>query len=454
MRLELQRQRSLAQNHLWFPFARPDSMREEGGPIILVRGEGVWLQDAEGRRYLDGIGALEACAVGHGRERLAEVAAAQMRQMAFLDVFRYASQPAIELATELVRISQPNLNQVHFTPGGSEAVEVALKMAFQYHYLRREPSRRKVITRQGAFHGVTFGAMNCDGRYFSTRNDIYLGPTRFGEVATGPAKGEGWGLGARHTAGAEEFAAKVAELGPQTVAAIIVDPVATASAVACPPADDLRKLRALCDEHGILLIIDEIITGFGKAGCMFVSQLYGVEPDFLTVSKALSSGYMPIGATLVSDKVVEAFYHGDPRDNLFTHGHTYGGHPVACAVALENLRILEEERLVEGALAKGEYLHHKLRALTHHPSYADARRVGLLQGLEFLENDRAAGSFGSVQAAGVWLRKRCRDLGLITLMLHPGNVLLLAPPLIVSEAEMDQMVAIIDQALADLEGVL
>jgi adenosylmethionine-8-amino-7-oxononanoate aminotransferase len=452
--LEFPGRLGLPQRHLWFPFTQPNAMYEEGGPIVLVRGEGVWLQDVQGRRYLDGIGALEACAVGHGRHRLSQVAASQMRELAFIDVFRYASQPAMELASELVRISQPNLNRVFFTPGGSEAVEVALKLAFQYHYIRGERQRRKIITRQGAFHGVTFGAMNCDGRYFSTRNDIYLGPYRFGEIAMGPAKGEGWGLGARHTAGAEEFAAKVAELGPEHVAAIIVDPVATASAVACPPPEDLRKLRSLCDENGILLIVDEVITGFGRCGCMFVSQLYGVEPDFLVLSKALSSGYMPIGATLISDKVVEVFSQGNPSDNVFTHGHTYGGHPVACAVALENLRILNEERLVDQALTKGEYMHQKLLSLSRHPSFVDARHVGLLHGLEFLNGDEVAGSFGSVRAAGVWLRKRCRDLGLITLMLHPGNVLLLAPPLIVSKAEIDQMVSIIDQALTDMEEVL
>jgi len=410
------------------------------------------LEDSEGRRYLDGVGALEAMAVGHGRGRLAETAARQMRELAFLDVFRYASEPAVGLAADLVRIAPNNLNRVHFTPGGSEAVEVALKLSFQYHYLRGEPQRRRVITRRGAFHGVTFGAMNCDGGYYSTRNDIYLGDARFGAVAEGEIKATGWGKGARHTAGAEQFAAKIEQLGAENVAAVIVDAVATASGVAAPPASDLQALRSLCDEYGILLIVDEVITGFCRTGEMFASQLYGVEPDFMPVSKALSSGYMPIGATLISDKVTAAFEQSHESDNVFAHGHTYGGHPVACAVARENIRILKEENLAERAGRMGEYLREGLASLTDHPSYVDSRGVGMVNGLEVIGDDAMAGSFGTSRAAAQWLRKRCRDRGLITLTVHPGTVLLLAPPLIITEQEIDRMVTILDDALSDLEA--
>src|SRR5690606_13298475 len=174
-------------------------------PVVLVRGEGVWLYDDGGKRYLDAIGALESMAIGHGNPRLPQVAARQMRELAFIDVFRYVSKPAVELAAKLADIAPPGLSRVHFTPGGSEAVEVALKLAFQYHYLRGNPRKRRVVCREGAYHGVTFGAMNCDGRYWSTRTDIYLGPERFGLVAPGPATGANWGAGAKHTAGAEEI---------------------------------------------------------------------------------------------------------------------------------------------------------------------------------------------------------------------------------------------------------
>jgi len=446
--------RQHVQHGLWLPFSRPNDLEVEGGPVIIERGEGVWLWDTEGRRYLDGVGALEAMALGHGRTELAEVAYRQMQQLAFLDVFRYASKPAIALAEMLLQIGPPNMARVFFAPGGSEAVETALKLAFQYHYLRGEPQRRKVICRQGAYHGVTFGAMNCDGRYHATRNDIYLGEGRFGEVAEGPAVGPGWGLGGRHTAGAENFRQKVLQLGHENVAAIIVDPLAVASAVAMPPASDLQALRALCDEFGILLIVDEVIAGFARSGRMFVCELYDVQPDFLVLSKALSSGYMPIGATLVSQKVIDAFNHGNPKDNIFTHGHTYSGHPVACAVALENIRIIKEEGLADRAAQMGIYFQKALARLSHHPSFVDARGIGLLWGLELIGPDKPMTAFSSPRMACLWLRKRLRDLGLVTLTLHPGTVFLLAPPLIIKPDEIDTMVDILDQGLSELDAAL
>lgn len=435
--------RELARAHLWQPFSRPDGVGQDDGPVVFTRGEGIWLFDSEGRRFLDGVGALEAMAIGHGRKRLAQVAAEQMERLAFLDVFRYTSEPAIDLAAELVRIAPQGLRRVHFTPGGSEAVEVALKLAFQYHHLRGEPGRRRVITRQGAYHGVTFGAMACDGGYYSTRNDIYLPDGGFGAIAKGPAGGPGWGGGARHTAGVDGFAAQIAALGAANVAAVIVDPVATASGVAVPPAEDLRAIRALCDEYGILLIVDEVITGFCRTGAMFASQLHGVRPDLMPVSKALSSGYLPIGATLISERVEQVFAGAD-ADGLFAHGHTYGGHPVACAVALENLRILQEERLHERAAEMGERLRVGLATLSGHRSYVDSRGIGMLNGLEI------AGD----AASGLWLRKRCRDLGLVTLTVHPGTVLLLAPPLVIQPDEVDRLIEILDEALTGLDAEL
>lgn len=439
-----------ARRHLWQPFAPPPNPESQDGPTVFVRGEGVWLEDSGGRRYLDGIGALEAMAVGHGRTRLADVAAAQMKELAFLDVFRHTSIPAIELADELVRLSPSNLNRVFLTPGGSEAVETALKLAFQYHYLRGEGQRRTVLVRRGAFHGVTFGAMNCDGGYYTTRNDVYLQDCRFGVVADGEVTADGWGSGKRHASGAENFAAKIMELGPDSIAAVIVDPVATASGVAAPPASDLQELRRLCDEHGVLLIVDEVITGFARTGRMFASLLYEVEPDFMTLSKALSSGYLPIGATLIADRVVSTFETA-ADDAVFAHGHTFGGHPVACAVAMENIRIIEEEHLAARAAEMGRYLREQLESLSGHRSYVDARGVGMLTGLEITGEDDASRSFATAGGVGVWLRKRCLDLGLITLTVHPGTVLLLAPPLIISESEVDTLVGILDQALDDLD---
>ncbi len=437
---------------MWPPFSPPTADLDPDGLPILASGDGVWLTGKDGTRYLDGVGALEAMAVGHGRTRLVEVAARQMQRLAFLDVFRYSSDPALELADRLVGLSPAGMKKVHFTPGGSEAVEVALKLALQYHWVRGQPHRRKVVTRFGAYHGVTFGAMNCDGRYYATRNDIYLGDTRFGVVADGPATGDGWGLGARHAAGAAEFAATIEREGPDNVAAVIVDACATASGVAAAPPEDLRALRELCDRHGILLIVDEIITGFCRTGRMFAHQLSGVTPDLLTFSKALSSGYMPIGACVVRDRVVDAIAASEPRDRVFAHGHTYGGHPVACAVALENINILQEEGLAARAQEMGERLRAGLRTLDRHDVFVDARGVGMLTGLELFSSEVQAGSFGNAVAACGWLRRELRDLGLITLTVHPGTVFLLAPPLVIEAPEIDRIVDILDAGLTRLEA--
>lgn len=439
---------------IWHPFSRPERA-EDDQPIIFVRANGVWLEDIDGTRYLDGVGALEAMAVGHGRRRLANTARQQMSELAFLDVFRHTSVPALQLAEKLVRISPTSLTKVHFTPGGSEAVEVAVKIALQYHWLRGQPQRRRVITRRGAYHGVTFGAMNCDGNYHTTRNDIYLDEHRFGFVADGPVRGEGWGAGARHASGAENFADAIQTLGPENVAALIVDPVATASGVAAPPARDLQALRRLCDEYGILLIVDEVITAFGRTGRMFASQLYDVQPDLMVMSKAISSGYQPIGATLISGAIADAFRTASrPDDGIFAHGHTYGAHPVACAVALENIHIIEEERLVERAVVRGQRLRQALERLAEHPSFVDARGVGLLFGLELTDAAPGLATQGGARSIGTWFRKRCRDLGLITLTVHPGNVMLLAPPLVITDSEIEQLVEILDVALGDLDRLM
>lgn len=444
---------SAALDPIWHPYSRPERHAEDA-PLVFVKGVGVWLETEDGRRLLDGVGALEAMAVGHGRQRLVEAAARQMADVAFVDVFRHTTRPALDLARELLRIAPPGFAKVHFTPGGSEAVEVALKLAIQYHWLRGQRGRRRILVRAGAYHGTTFGAMNCDGHYHSTRNDIYLGPLAFGHVVPGPATGPDWGRGRAYASGAEEFARELDRLGPETVAAIVVDPLATASGVALAPASDLAALRRLCDETGVLLVVDEVITGFGRSGRLFVSDLYGVRPDILTVSKAIASGYQPIGAALVSEHVVDVFRAAGPSpDAVFAHGHTYGAHPVACAVALENIRIIEEEGLADRAVTRGADLEARFAALGPHPSLIEARGIGLLWGLELVPRAPRAG-LPDPRSVGTWFRRRCRDAGLITLAVHPGNVMLLAPPLVIGEDEIDALVHIVDRVLSELDGLL
>lgn len=395
-----------------------------GGPAVIVEAEGCTMIDSDGKRYLDGVGALEACVAGHCRQELADTAYAQMQKLEFLDVFRYTSPPATQLAAKLAAIAPGDLRRVHYTPGGSEAVETAIKIVKQYQRLIGQSDRYKIITRQGAYHGCTYGAMSVDGNYFGTRTHYYepLAPFRL----ISPLDD------------LEELEELMVSERPETIAGLILDPCGVASGVRPPGVQFMRGLRALCDKHGILLIMDEIITGFARTGKMFASEHSGVQGDVMTVSKGLSSGYMPIGAAIVSERVAQAFM-GRP-DGVLSHGQTYGGHPVACAVALANVELIEREGLVERAAEMGLYLQQGLSTLKHRRSFIAARGLGLVCGLEFAAD-------GDPQRAGYRLRTLCRDLGLITLTLHPGNVIFFSPPPIITHAEVDQLVDIVDRAL-------
>jgi putrescine aminotransferase len=238
---------------------------------------------------------------------------------------------------------------------------------------------------------------------------------------------------------------------PETVAAVVIDPAATAIAVAVPPPQYLRDVRAICDRYGVLLVVDEIITGFGRTGRLFCSEHSGVTPDFMTISKGLSSGYAPLGATILTEEIARVFL--DAPDAAFAHGHTYGGHPVACAVALENLAIIEGEHLALRAAAEGSYLLDGLKSLSSHSTFWDARGLGLLAGVELVA-DRDGTQFENPGAVGTALRKRCKANGLITLPLHPGAVMFVAPPLTVTHAEIDDLIAILDRSLTEVEREL
>ncbi len=366
----------------------PVPYEADGGPPVLVGAEGTYMVDSDGNRYLDGVSALEACVAGHIRPELADAAYEQMQRLEFLDVFRYASPPAIELAARLAEITPGSLQRVHFTPGGSEAVETAIKIAKQYHMIvRGDKKRYKVITREGAYHGCTFGAMAVDGEYFGTQIHFYDPLPPFGRTSPPPyhyrcqhcAKEDACNLTC-----VDDIEQVILHEDPETIAAIIMDPCATASAVSIPPDGYMQRVRALCDTYGILFIMDEIISGFARTGKMFASEHWDVVPDIMTVSKGLSSGYMPIGAAIAKEEIADVF-KGHPQ-GVLSHGQTYGGHPVACAVALANIELIEREDLPAQAARKGTLLMEGLRALSHHKSYGDVRGLGLLVGLEFVHD--------------------------------------------------------------------
>jgi adenosylmethionine-8-amino-7-oxononanoate aminotransferase len=444
---------ALAREHLWMPYSPPGAQGSIRDAIrVMTHGAGVRTWDADGREYLDGTSALEALILGHGDEEVIDAIAAQARTLSFVDVFRFVSPPQAELAAELVAAS-PGMAMAHFTPGGAEADEVAIKMARQFHALRGEPYRMKVITREGAFHGVTAGAMALDGRYFASRNVVYDGGLSWGRtVPAGACPSCDFGKASRHLACVHAIEATIRAEGPDTVAAVVVDPCATAIAVSVPPPGYLRDLKAVCDRYGVLLVVDEIIAGMGRTGRLFATEWDGITPDFITLSKALSSGYVPIGATLIAPRVRDAFLE---RDGVFYHGHTYAGHPIAAAAALTVLRRVIRERLWERSAILGDRLLTGLRSLgDRHPIVWDVRGRGLLTGIEIVRDNGTGEDFGDPIAAGNQLRIAARERGLTTLLLHPGNVLFIAPAVIATEADIDRMVEIMDLALGDVEAAL
>lgn len=441
----------LARQHLWMSYQAADgTVAGEDAPII-VDSEGCWLVDIDGRRYLDGLAALEASALGHREPRLAAAAAAQYATVEFVDTFRYVTPSTVELSAKIAELAPGTLNRTHFSAGGSEAVEAALKIARQFHVLRGDPFRSKVVSRYGAYHGCTYGAMAVDGHFYATRNYLYEPLPALGRFARPPYayRCTLCAGGPCSLACADEIDELIRRERPETVAAVLLDPGSSAIAVSVPPDGYLARVREICDHHGVLLIADEVITGFGRTGRMFCCDHWDVVPDLMTLSKGLASGYAPIGATVVTDRVATAFAER-PAGTLW-HGHTFGGHPVACAIAVETIRIIEEEGLVEAAATMGGYLQTGLRSLGDHPSVGEVRGLGLLCGVEIVL-DRATRQLSDPPSAlGVAVRRACRDEGLVLAALEPGSTLLITPPLVIGRAEVDELVARLDRALARVE---
>ena len=444
--------RQMSLDHLWMPFSHSQSNAESGGPPILVSGEGVRVTDIEGKTYLDGIGAMEACAVGHNRQELIDAAVAQYRDLEFVDTFRFASVPAIRLAAKIAELAPGSLNKVLFTPGGSEAVETAIKVARQYHQMNGDTNRFKVISRYGAFHGVTYGVMAVDGQYSGTRNFNFEPIPNFGRFVQPP-----YHYRCRYCANeractlecARDIEYMIQCERPETVSAVLMDPVNVAIGVAVPPDEYMPMVREICDRYGVLLIADEVITGFGRTGRMFCVEHWSVVPDIMTLSKAITSGYAPLGATVVKQEIADKFMGSDR--NIFRHGQTFSGHPVACAIALKNIEIIEREELVARAAELGPYMLEGLRSLAHHPSFGDARGLGLVAGLEVVLDKKTRAVTDPPTQLGLTLRALTRKHGLLSLNVHPGNVHFVTPPLIITHQEIDEMVDKFDKALTELE---
>jgi adenosylmethionine-8-amino-7-oxononanoate aminotransferase len=448
--IDAARLQQLARDHLWLHFTRMSAYAETEVPII-VRGEGCYLEDANGKRYLDALAGLFAVQIGYsyGAE-VGEAAAAQMRELPFYTNWSYAHPRAIELAAEIAELAPGDLNRVFFVSGGSEAVESAWKLARQYHAARGE-RRWKAISRNVAYHGTTMGALSING--------IPALRTPFEPLVAGVGHVRNTNRYHRPAGETEEeFTAFLLDdlehtidaAGPETVAMVIMEPVQNAGGAFTPPAGYFAGVREVCDSYGILLCADEVITGFGRLGSWFGSERYDIRPDLVTCAKGLSSAYASIGAVIARDAVMEPFLEAR---SVFTHGITFGGHPVACAIALKNLEILKRERIVEGVAEQADRFRATLAQLLDLPIVGDLRGTGYFYALELVKDKETRETFSDDESETLlrgFLSGRLFERGLICRADDRGDpVIQVSPPLVAGQAEFDELVGILGDVLSE-----
>jgi adenosylmethionine-8-amino-7-oxononanoate aminotransferase len=439
--------RQAARDHLWLHFTR---MHGYATPVI-VRGEGCYLWDLDGKRYLDGLAGLFAVQVGYSYgEEMGQAALEQMRELPFYTNWSYAHPRAIELSAELAELTPGSLNRAFFVSGGSEAVESAWKLARQYHAARGE-RRWKAVARRTAYHGTTFGALSING--------VAALRTPFEPLVPDVAHVRNTNRFHRPAGETEEeFTAfllddleeTIKQEGPETVAMVIMEPVQNAGGSFTPPDGYWAGVRAICDRYGILLCADEVITGFGRLGSWFGSEKYDIRPDLITCAKGLSSAYASIGAVLVTDEVYAAF---DTEQGMYTHGITFGGHPVACAIALKNLEIMKRERIVEHVAERGADFRAKLATLLDLPIAGDLRGAGFFYALELVKDKETKAGFDAAESESLlrgFLSPRLFERGLICRADDRGDpVVQISPPLVADDDEFDEIVGILGDVLSE-----
>ncbi|MCC6313516.1 MAG: aspartate aminotransferase family protein [Thermomicrobiales bacterium] len=436
-----------ALEHVWIHQTPWVELAERDGMRVFEKGEGIYLYDVRGRKYIDGISGLWVVNAGHGRQEIAEAMAEQARKLSYASASSYTTVPAVELAAKIAEKTPGDLSRVFFSSGGSEAVETAIKIAKQVQAMRGFSRRYKIIARRGSYHGMTHGAMSLT----ASRNENHFGPFMYGvsHVPHPNRYNSDFGVEGEQ---ADIMAAKYVEQeiiaqGPETVAAVIAEPVSSAAGVHVPSKVYWKMLREICDRHGVLLIADEVINGWGRTGKYFAMEHYGVTPDIMTMAKGLSSGYAPIAATIVRPSVFEVFQNN--KEAYLGHLLTFGGHPVAAAAAVKNIEIFEQEQLPERAAEMGDYLMARLEELRAHPTVGDVRGVGLLTGVELVKNKATRESFGRGHKFTDRITQLLDERGLITRVWAVAHI---APPLTVTKDEIDTMVTMLDEALTIAEG--
>jgi len=424
--------------HYMHPFTDTKELGEKGGARIITRAEGVYIYDSEGHKILDGMAGLWCVSLGYGRQELIDAAARQMQQLPYYNsFFQCTHPPAIELSELLSELSPGNFNHVFFTGSGSEANDTQVRLIRRYWDLRGQPQKMTIIARKNAYHGSTLGGASLGG--MSAMHEQMVLPVpgivhieqpyHFG--LGGDLSPEEFGL--RQARLLEE---KIHEIGVDKVAAFIGEPVQGAGGVIIPPATYWPEIQRICDEYGILLVADEVITAFGRLGEWFGSSHFGIRPDLISFAKGVSSGYLPLGGALVGDRVAEVVI---ANGGEFAHGYTYSGHPAACAVALETLRILQREKIVERVKQHtAPYFNRRWAELAAHPIVGEARSLGLVGALEIVRDKPARARFPKNLGAGMRCRDICVNNGLV--MRAVGDTMIVSPPLIVQDAHIDELV--------------
>ena len=427
----------LDRDHYLHPFTDHKDLREKKSRII-TRADGVYIYDADGNQILDGMSGLWCVNVGYGREELVEAAARQLRELPYYNsFFQCAHPPSIELARLLKDISQPQFNNVFFAGSGSESNDTIVRMVRRYWDILGQPDKQIIISRDNAYHGSTMAGASLSGMKPMHRqgglpipgivhieqpywfgSDRSLTPAEFGFQA------------------ARALGKKIEELGVDKVAAFIGEPIQGAGGVIVPPDTYWPEIQRICNECGILLITDEVITGFGRLGEWFGADYFEVIPDLMAFAKGVTSGYLPLGGVMVADRIVEVLVE---QGGEFFHGYTYSGHPPACAVAIENIRIMQREGLIDRVKTDiGPYLQQRWEKLAEHPLIGESRMVGLMGALELVASKKTLERFDEDRGVGKICRDLLMDNGLV--MRAVGDTLVVAPPLILSHEQADELV--------------
>lgn len=442
--------RQIARDHFWPHSQQVSEFDNEGGLQVITKGEGVWVEDVNGNRYIDVLSGMWLVNIGYGRKEVAQAAAEQIGTVNYSPE-NTTNIPALRLSKKVAELSKDPKSRVFFVSGGSEAVETALQMARRYHAIRGEPGRFKFISRKDSYHGATFGCMGLGG---------YRGTSEFGPLVPGgnvhvtqpyPYRCQYCSdKGGCNLECAKDVERAIDHEGKDTVAALIGEPISTVSMQA-PHKDYWPMIREICDKNGVLLIADEVITGFGRTGKMFGQEHWDYIPDITTMAKGLSSGYVPIGATMARKEIADEFIGGEEK--TFNHLFTFGGHPGATAAALKNLEIMEGEGMIENSANMGQYLYDQLQTLYEHPIVGNVTGgTGLLASVELVKDRDTKEKFPKELKLGDKLTEGFLKRGLLTR--QRGEMIFLSPPLCITRDEVDHIVKGLDESIADAAATL